>query len=260
MAILNTLGGVVRPNTGGTQMLSLEVDMVQYDCPYIDTTADYGITFFTKQWEFDATEKRLETRIMAEGTTPGELDRGLDTLREHPNMHTVELLRRKGEKALFRSRISETQAMESIRDNSGYITGPFEIRDGSEMWRVGFDSQSVAEDALSALDRDNDFDVRSRETVDLEDYYDVLQNVDVASGFLDQCRDLSEVERRTLTRAVDKGYFTRPRDADLSALADEFGVSKTAVSKNLRRSQRKVLDQVVDAIDTVDEDGAYSQH
>jgi predicted DNA binding protein len=231
--------------------------MVQYDCPYIDTTEDYEITFFTKQWDFDATEDRLETRIMARGATPEVLDRGLDSLREHPNMHNVELLRRKGQKALFRSRIGETRAMRSIRANSGYITGPFEIRDGSEMWRVGFDSETVSQRALSDLDRHNDFSVESRETVDLEDYYDVLRNVDVTSGFLDQCRDLSEVERETLTSAVDEGYFTRPRDADLSTLAEEFGISKTAVSKNLRRSQRKVLSQVVDVIDAVDEDGAY---
>jgi predicted DNA binding protein len=246
-------------NTGGTLMLSMEVDMVQYDCPYIDTTEQHEITFFTKQWNFDAAQEHLETRIMAEGETPAVLDRGLDALRQHPNMHTMELLRRKGEKALFRSRIGETSAMRSIRENSGYITGPFEIRDGSEMWRVGFDSESVSQRALSDVDRHNDFSVESRETVDLEDYYEVFRNVDVASGLIDQCRELSDVERETLIRAVEEGYFTRPREADLSTLAGEFGISKTAVSKNLRRSQRKVLSQVVDVIDAVDEDGVYGR-
>ena len=240
-------------------MLSMEVDMVQYDCPYIDTTEDYEITFFTKQWDFNAAENVLETRIMATGSTPEELDRGLDALRDHPNMKNFELLRRKGEKALIRSQIGETKAMEAIRNNNGYITGPFEIRDGSEMWRVGFDSKEVAENALNELDQHNDFTVESRESVDLEDYYDVLQNVDVAGGFLDKCRELSEVERETLTTAVEKGYFTRPREANLSTLADEFDISKTAVSKNLRRSQRKILGQVVEAIEAVDERSAGSR-
>jgi predicted DNA binding protein len=237
----------------------MEVDMVQYDCPYIDTTEDYEITFFTKQWDFNAADDVLETRIMATGSTPEELDRGLDALRDHPNMKNFELLRRKGEKALIRSFIGETKAMEAIRNNNGYITGPFEIRDGSEMWRVGFDSKEVAEQALDELGQHNDFTVESRESVDLEDYYDVLQNVDVAGGFLDKCRELSEVERETLTTAVEKGYFTRPRDANLSTLADEFDISKTAVSKNLRRSQRKILGQVVDAIEAVDERSAGSR-
>jgi predicted DNA binding protein len=240
-------------------MLSLEVDIIQYDCPYIDTTEDYDLTFFTKQWDFNSAEEILETRIMATGATPRELDRGLDHLREHGNMENFELLRRKREKALIRSQIGETRAMEAIRQNNGYITGPFEIRDGSEMWRVGFDDEDVAGDALSDLELHNEFDVQSRETVGLEDYYDVLRNIDVATSFLDGCRELSEVERETLRTAVGEGYFTRPRDATLSTLADEFDVSKTAVSNNLRRSQRKILGEVVDAIDAVDETEPFDE-
>ena len=240
-------------------MLSMEVDMVQYDCPYIDTTEDYDITFFTKQWDFNAAKEMLETRIMATGATPQELDRGLDALRGHPNMQNFELLRRKSEKALIRSQIGETSAMEAIRENNGYITGPFEVRDGSEMWRVGFDSEDVAQTALSDLDRHNDFTVESRESVDLEDYYDVLQNIEVAGGFLDQCRELSEVERETLTKAVEEGYFTRPREANLSTLANEFDISKTAVSKNLRRGQRKVLGEVVEAIAAVEQEQNFGR-
>jgi len=240
-------------------MLSMEVDMVQYDCPYIDTTTEYDITFFTKQWDFNAAKEVLETRIMATGAMPQELDRGLDALRDHPYMRNFELLRRKGEKALIRSQIGETAAMQAIRENNGYITGPFEVRDGSEMWRVGFDSEEVAQTALSDLDKHNDFSVESRESVNLEDYYDVLQNIDVAGRFLDQCRDLSEVERKTLKKAVEEGYFTRPRDANLSTLAEAFDISKTAVSKNLRRSQRKVLGNVVDAIETVEDEENFGR-
>jgi predicted DNA binding protein len=235
----------------------MEMNMVQYDCPYIDTTEEYDISFFTKQWDFNAAEGKLETRIMATGATPRELDRGLDALRAHSNMRDFELLRRKGRKALIRSSIVETQAMEAIRQNNGYITGPFEIRNGSEMWRVGFDNEEVAEQALSDLDRHNDFTVESRETVDLEGYYDVLQNINVAGAFLDACRELSDVEQETLTTAVERGYFTRPREATLSTLAEEFDISKTAVSKNLRRSQRKVLSSVVQAIETVEDEEPF---
>jgi predicted DNA binding protein len=238
-------------------MLSLEMDMIQYDCPYIDTTEDYDVSFFTKQWDFNSAREVLETRIMVTGATPRELDRGLDRLRDHTNMQNFELLRRKGEKALIRSYIGETKAMQAIRQNNGYITGPFEVRKGSEMWRVGFDTEEGAQEALDDLEIHNDFDVISRETVGLEDYYDVLRNIDVATGFLDGCRDLSEVERETLRTAVEEGYFTRPRDATLSTLADEFDISKTAVSKNLRRSQRKILGEVVDGIDAVTGTGPF---
>lgn len=228
--------------------------MRQYDCPYIDTTDDHEISFLTKQWNFDDAANSLETRIMTRATTPTELDQGLDTLQEHDNMEDVELLRRSGDTALIRSCISETQAMEALRDNDGYITGPFEITGGTETWRLGFDGADVAEQALDDLERHNDFSVESRETVDLQEYYDVFRNVKRASGVFDSCRNLSEVERKTLTTAVNEGYFTRPRDATLEGLAEEFDVSKTAVSKNLRRSQRKVLSELVDVIDAVQEE------
>ena len=234
-------------------MESLELDMVQYDCPYIDTTRDYDITFFAKQWDFNPAEHVLETRIMARGADSTSLHRGMDALSSHPKMNGYDLLNREEETALIRSQIDETNAMRTIRDNNGYITGPFIIRDGSERWHVGFDKELTAGDALSELDKENDYSVRSREAIDLEDFHDLLQNAQALKSLLDGLRDLSTVERRTLLLAVSEGYFTTPRDATLGSLAAEFDVSKNAVSKNLRRSQRKLLHQVSDAMDEIDE-------
>jgi predicted DNA binding protein len=234
-------------------MISLEMDMIQYDCPYIDTTREYDVSFLAKQWDFDTVDRELETRIMVEGADREELNRGLAALERHDNMESYQLLRRKEDLALIRSRIDETNAMRIIRDHNGYITGPFRIREGSEIWHVGFDTERVAEGTLSELDRNNDFSVRSRESVDLEDFYDLLQNIDSAKTLVDGCRELSDVERDTLERAVEGGYFDTPRDATLGSLAEEFDVSKMAVSKNLRRSQRKILDRVTTAMDNVTE-------
>ncbi|NLV12290.1 helix-turn-helix domain-containing protein [Haloarcula argentinensis] len=234
-------------------MISLEMDMVQYDCPYIDTTRDYEVSFLAKQWDFHPVERELETRIMVNGADREELDRGLNALETHDHMESYQLLRRKDDLALIRSRIDETNAMSVIRDHSGYITGPFRIRDGSEIWHVGFDTERVAEGTLSELERDNDYTIRSRESVDLEDYYDLLQNIDSAKRLVDGCRELSEVERDTLEKAVEGGYFDTPRDATLTSLAEEFDVSKMAISKNLRRSQRKILDRVTTAMNDVTE-------
>jgi predicted DNA binding protein len=233
-------------------MQSLEVDVVQYDCPYIDTTVDHDVAFITKQWDLNTADEVLETRTLASGTTAGTLSRGLDALREHPNMERVELLRQKGDTAVVRSRMAQTKAMDAVRANRGYVTGPFEIRDGSERWRVGFETESVADAALAALDEHNDFTVESRESFELEDYYDVLENITLASKLFEQFRDLSDVERETVKTAVESGYFDRPREADLSTLAEKFDISETAASMNLRRSQRKILGSVVEAIEAVE--------
>ena len=75
-----------------------------------------------------------------------------------------------------------------------------------------------------------------------------ISNVGAAMTLVDGCRDLSETERETLEAAVDEGYFESPRDATLGDLADRFDVSKPAVSKNLRRGQRKMLSRVADVM------------
>lgn len=233
-------------------MLSLQVDMVQYDCPYIDTTVEHDVSFYTRQWDFDHEREELETRIVVDGDDRGAIENGLDTLRDHPNMRGYDLLRRDDDIALIRSRIGQTDAMKVIRDRGGYITGPFKITDGSEMWNVGFDRESTANGTLTALGRNNDFTVESRESLTLEDYYDLMRNVDPATSLLDGCRELSVTERETLQAAVAGGYFETPRDASLSTLAETFDVSKMAVSKNLRRGERKLLGRVIDAIEEID--------
>jgi predicted DNA binding protein len=69
---------------------------------------------------------------------------------------------------------------------------------------------------------------------------------------IEGCKDLSDVERETLEAAVSDGYYENPRDATLGTLADRFGVSKPAVSKNLRRGEQKMIQRVIDAIDDME--------
>ena len=233
-------------------MRSLTVDMVQYDCPYIDVSDTHDVSFFAKQWDFNPADRELETRILLTGADGGALDNGLTALGDHDRMESLSLLSRQGRRAVLRTKIGETDAMHAIREHGGYITGPFEIKDGSELWRLGFETERVASETLSALDRHNDFSVVMDEAVELDDYYDLVSNARAAKSLLDGYRDLSDVERRTLAAAVEGGYFARPKETDLGDLAEEFGVSKTAVSKNLRRAERKVLARFVDASASLD--------
>jgi len=236
-------------------MIEISMDMEQYDCPFIDTTADNGVSFSAYQWEFDRKRRALETRLIVGGDDRGELDDGLRALRDHPNMTDYGLIARQDDVAQIRTVIEETDAMNTIRDNDGYVTGPFFIEDGSEVWHVGFDRADMADGALAELERNNEYDVVEREEVAFPDLQQLIQNAGAAMTLIEGTQDLSDVERRTLERAVDGGYFETPRDATLGELAEEFDVSKPAVSKNLRRGQQRLLEHVMDADEKLD-DGA----
>lgn len=56
--------------------------------------------------------------------------------------------------------------------------------------------------------------------------------------------DLTPAQEESLRRAVEMGYFTVPRRATASDVAEEIGVSKTAFLERLHRAQNALLAQV----------------
>lgn len=233
-------------------MIDVTMDMEQYDCPFIETTDDHDVSFRALQWDFDSATRRLETRMMVEGESRTTLESGLSALQTHANMHQCDLFKKHESVALIRTTIAETNAMRVIRNNGGFITGPFEIEAGSERWEVGFDDASVADETLAELEVNNEFTVEERDEFELAPMFDLMNNAEAAETLLDACRGLSETERQTLAVAAEKGYFNQPRGATLQMLANEFDVSDTAVSKNVRRAERKILKRVVEALDTLE--------
>jgi predicted DNA binding protein len=233
-------------------MIDITMDMEQYDCPFIHTTDDHAVGFSAIQWDFDRVNDQLETRMMVEGADREALSNGLSALRDHDNMRDYALLTRRGNVAHIRTVIGQTDAMGTIRSNGGYITGPFYIEGGSEVWHVGFDGVEDADTTLTELERDNEYEILERDNTELPEMQDFVQNAGAAMTLIEGCRDLSDVERETLETAVSDGYFENPRGATLGHLADEFDVSKPAVSKNLRRGQQKMIQRVVEALEELE--------
>jgi predicted DNA binding protein len=193
--------------------------------------------------------------MRVEGTDRKTLARGLDALEAHPHLRQYDLRSKHGSVARLDTAIGETDAMGAIRDHGGYVTGPFHIEAGSERWHLGFDSSALVDDALSALDRHNEFRVVTRESTERVGLGNLAANAEAATALIEGCRALTPTERRTIEVAVREGYFRSPRVATLADLAGEFGVSKPAVSENLRRAQRKLLGHAVDALCDLDANG-----
>jgi hypothetical protein len=55
--------------------------------------------------------------------------------------------------------------------------------------------------------------------------------------------NVTEEQRHSLARALEAGYFEVPRETTLVELAEEFGVSDSAMSQRLRRGIRSVLEE-----------------
>lgn len=57
--------------------------------------------------------------------------------------------------------------------------------------------------------------------------------------------DLTPEQRAAILLAVENGYFKVPRETDLSAIAEELGISQQAASKRVRRGADTVLRAVL---------------
>jgi predicted DNA binding protein len=57
--------------------------------------------------------------------------------------------------------------------------------------------------------------------------------------------DLTPEQREALVLALNRGYFSTPRETDMDALAAELGISQQAFSSRLRRGEQKVLENVL---------------
>lgn len=62
----------------------------------------------------------------------------------------------------------------------------------------------------------------------------------------------TERQRETLVAAYERGYFADPRETSLEELADELGLSPTAVNGRLRRGMKALVEMtiVVDSLET----------
>lgn len=236
-------------------MLSVTLDMRQRDCPLTRTTVDHDVTFVTPHWDFSRAADRWTLRVSAAGEDRAALDAGLRSLRDHEAMCEFDLHAKRRERASLRTVFEGTEAMEAVADHGGFVVAPFRNVDGRERWTLGFDDPDALDATLAELDRTHEFTVRDRGPVESGEGFDVRRHEDAATTLLDGCRRLTPTEREVVATAYENGYFETPREETLASLGDRLGVSDVAVSKALRRAERKLLGPALAALRDLDERG-----
>lgn len=232
-------------------MQHLVLDVLQDDCPLTRATREHDVAFTTPYWRFETDPGRWDLRVHADGADGEALEAGLETLRDDEAMRRFDLRRKTGSSAFVRLLFDETAAIGTVSNHDGYVVAPFYNVDGRERWSLGFDTDADADETLSELDRHEEFTVRDRHRVDTSAAPDPFRHYEAAETLLDSCRELTRREHDTLETAMGMGYYATPRGTTLAAIGDEIGVSDVAVSKTLRRAERKLLASSLEASRTV---------
>jgi predicted DNA binding protein len=91
-----------------------------------------------------------------------------------------------------------------------------------------------------SLSRFYDYCVERDVTVHIERSFTLREKTEVGRQL-----GLSGEQREALLLALRNGYFDTPSRASLDDLADEFGISKQALSNRIRRGTKAVLDETL---------------
>lgn len=254
---INTISGACF-STGQHEpgpMLTVTLDMEQHDCPLTQTTLEYDVAFTTPHWDFSRSADEWTLRISAVAPDVETLEQGLRRLRDDDAMNEFSLQVKQGNRALLRTVFEGTDAMEITTKHGGFVAAPFRNTGGSEQWTLGFDEPEAADATLGDLDRNHEFTVQGRRRLDLAAFFEVLHHHDASATLLNACRQLTLTERDVLATAYENGYFDTPRDESLASLSDRLDVSDVAISKTLRRAERKLLGPTLTALEKLDSDG-----
>lgn len=129
-------------------------------------------------------------------------------------------------------------------DGSVELLEAFRTAPVSVLWAVGrldgweFELRFPSSDAVSRFHREC---LDRNITVDPKR----VRQTDPESARTARTHGLTEKQREALVRALDSGYFDVPREATLTELADDLGVSDTAVSERLRRGTSLLIDETL---------------
>ena len=223
-------------------MYVLTIDMLQYDCPFVSTSDDLDVSYFGTYWDFEVGSFIVRGYIIAKDSE--ELQNAIHELQIQPKFHKIDVLSRKGNKATVRVEIDYTEAMKAIRGNGGYIVGPFHVKNGSELWQVGFDKKIDVENALVELEKSNQFVVKTENRITVEDFSRIIGYSSILAELIRAIDEMTPTEKSILESAIKLGFYENPRKINVTELAREFGVSKAGISKNIRRAERKILTHI----------------
>ncbi|MFC4436670.1 hypothetical protein ACFO3C_03085 [Halostagnicola sp. GCM10023398] len=70
--------------------------MRQGNCPLSAASAGFEVAFVTPHWHYHRDDSRLELRVLAEGEDRRTVERGLETIRSHPETDRSSCSRNRG--------------------------------------------------------------------------------------------------------------------------------------------------------------------
>lgn len=156
----------------------------------------------------------------------------LGRLDDYDAVVDVEVLERRGGRALVQLETTRPLLLEPARLSGIPLEMPFTVQDGEVVWEL-----TASRDRLSALG-----DQLAR--------FGIPFTVDSIYREFSSSKLLTEQQWELLAAAVREGYYDTPRTCTQEELAATVGVAKSTCSETLHRAEERIVKQFVADTDT----------
>jgi len=208
-----------------SEIESIHVSMVHDECWGMITNS-YNTKIETLFFEPYAKQALILGIISVKGSAPEDISNFLNLFKNHKTIHKIIEVRRAAgiSNIAFFESIGNMTA--SIMSNYSVLWYANSIYNGVEEWRILL-PKNMSDELRQ--------DLRDIATIKL------WSSNSFSKDILSFRLGLTDVERLTLKRAEEFGYFESPRKMGLNELSRMLGVSKQATSVTLRRALRKIV-------------------
>ena len=122
---------------------------------------------------------------------------------------------------------------------AGCLPNIVEIRDGSLVVEIFVRDREQAFDVLERLES-------TPATTELLGIKEHEESEDPSCTARIDLSALTEVQRKTIDVAFERGYYNSPKGVILEDLAREFGISKQAIAQRLATAEQKIIEQIAE--------------
>ena len=213
-------------------MWSLKFTVENKDSAYTLLTQKHAVTDFLYPADFYRTSKNT-VHIMGIHLLQGdekEQEAFANAIKKHKKTEQCE---RHGHMLIVLMK-EEELFYDLIYDPSLYHPAPAIIQNGKETWHIASWDRKKLEKLMSTIEKTRNkfhhFELLSLQKTDLKELY-----------FPRILPELPEQQKKAFQLALQHGYYTWPRKADLSKLAKYLGVSVSTFQEHLRKAEARLL-------------------
>jgi predicted DNA binding protein len=220
-------------------MYSVTIQKEPHHCPFSDVTMNCDVRLLHTCVQFNGSTENVWSHVSSERQE--ELQKSIQRLKAHPKIAKLEIVNLTKNLASIRLYVMSTKTIAPIILNGGCLVTPILALDGKEFWRAIFSTKSQLNKALNGIMKNYSLKVIEVLELDPMVFFNLVQNFEYVLSIISTINELSAKEKQLLMTAIKKGFYDEPKRINTIELANLFGVSKVAISRRIRRLERKLL-------------------